>query len=406
MFIRKLKEKSELSLRSVGSVLMEQTPLYKKTELASERRQTLNQWSVKKVFATIAVYTIIGSATNAQVKILTNGNVGIGTNSVCNDAVKLQINYGSNNIAIAPDYNGANIGTSIERLDFWHHIYKWNKIRIKGYSLSSDSTLKTEIIPLENATNMLKQIKTYSYYFKSDCEADRKKEYGVLAQEVEEILPDLIDTAKGTMLVNYNAFFAFLIKGFNEQQTLIETQQEKINQLQALPFQQQEAINQLQTEMRILQDVAFGQGFDIAQLHELRERMELLHHENMELREMILNCCQTADWTRKSNANSIVQDSNKYNNKDSKIIDEATLYQNTPNPFSSNTEISCYIPKINNNAFIYIYNLQGIELKSFDVKQGLNKVTISASELPAGMYLYTLVVDNEIIDTKRMILTK
>jgi len=37
---------------------------------------------------------------------------------------------------------------------------------------------------------------------------------------------------------------------------------------------------------------------------------------------------------------------------------------------------------------------------------GLNTITVQASELPAGMYLYTLVVDNEIIDTKRMILTK
>jgi hypothetical protein len=33
-------------------------------------------------------------------------------------------------------------------------------------------------------------------------------------------------------------------------------------------------------------------------------------------------------------------------------------------------------------------------------------VTVYASELPAGMYLYTLVVDNVIIDSKRMILTK
>jgi len=64
------------------------------------------------------------------------------------------------------------------------------------------------------------------------------------------------------------------------------------------------------------------------------------------------------------------------------------------------------IPIIANHAFIYVYNLQGIELKSFPVTQGFNTITIHGSELPAGMYLYALVVDNEIIDTKRMILTK
>jgi hypothetical protein len=40
------------------------------------------------------------------------------------------------------------------------------------------------------------------------------------------------------------------------------------------------------------------------------------------------------------------------------------------------------------------------------MQTGLNSIIVNGSELPAGMYLYTLVVDNEIIDTKRMILTK
>jgi len=52
-------------------------------------------------------------------------------------------------------------------------------------------------------------------------------------------------------------------------------------------------------------------------------------------------------------------------------------------------------------------DLQGIELKSYPLAQtGANTIVVNGSELPAGMYLYTLVADNEIIDTKRMILTK
>jgi hypothetical protein len=87
--------------------------------------------------------------------------------------------------------------------------------------------------------------------------------------------------------------------------------------------------------------------------------------------------------------------------------EKAILYQNTPNPFSSNTEISCYLPEITQQALIYIYNLQGVELKSYSITQvGLNTIIINGSELSAGMYLYTLVVDNGVIDTKRMILIK
>jgi len=51
--------------------------------------------------------------------------------------------------------------------------------------------------------------------------------------------------------------------------------------------------------------------------------------------------------------------------------------------------------------------MQGAELKSYPITtKGADSITIQGSELPAGMYLYTLVVNNEIIDTKRMILTK
>ena len=37
---------------------------------------------------------------------------------------------------------------------------------------------------------------------------------------------------------------------------------------------------------------------------------------------------------------------------------------------------------------------------------GDGQISISASTLNAGMYLYSLVVDDRVVDTKRMILTK
>jgi len=110
---------------------------------------------------------------------------------------------------------------------------------------------------------------------------------------------------------------------------------------------------------------------------------------------LVVKCC---DFT---------QGSMQFPSSNEDSDDVAILYQNAPNPFSSNTEISCFLPETTQQAVIYIYNLQGAELKSYSLTQtGYNSITVSGSELPAGMYLYTLVVDNEIIDTKRMILTK
>jgi len=91
------------------------------------------------------------------------------------------------------------------------------------------------------------------------------------------------------------------------------------------------------------------------------------------------------------------------------IIDEATravLYQNAPNPFTERTEIKFELPANAKNAFIYIFNMQGALIKQLAISSKQRSVFISGSELTAGMYLYSLIVDGKEIDTKRMILTK
>ena len=85
---------------------------------------------------------------------------------------------------------------------------------------------------------------------------------------------------------------------------------------------------------------------------------------------------------------------------------EAKLYQNNPNPFSEQTTINCFIPTSSNNAQLLVFNMQGTLVKTFIVS-GRNEtsVTIAGAELNAGMYIYSLVIDNKEIDSKRMILS-
>lgn len=86
---------------------------------------------------------------------------------------------------------------------------------------------------------------------------------------------------------------------------------------------------------------------------------------------------------------------------------ECKLFQNTPNPFSESTEIAFTLSETVNSAMIYIYDMQGLQKASYNVGGTTSgKVTIEASSLPAGMYLYSLIADGNVIDTKRMILTR
>lgn len=83
------------------------------------------------------------------------------------------------------------------------------------------------------------------------------------------------------------------------------------------------------------------------------------------------------------------------------------LHQNNPNPFTRDTEIKMSLPESAGQASIIIYNLEGRELKNYRVQErGNASVKIAGSDLHAGMYLYTLIVDGKVVDTKRMILTK
>lgn len=85
---------------------------------------------------------------------------------------------------------------------------------------------------------------------------------------------------------------------------------------------------------------------------------------------------------------------------------QAVLFQNSPNPFTERTEIRFSLPDNTANANICIFDLSGKMLKQIPVHSGMQSVTINGYELAAGMYLYSLVINGQEVETKRMILSK
>ncbi|NLU40546.1 MAG: T9SS type A sorting domain-containing protein [Bacteroidales bacterium] len=85
----------------------------------------------------------------------------------------------------------------------------------------------------------------------------------------------------------------------------------------------------------------------------------------------------------------------------------ASLGQNVPNPFSSNTQIQLFLPKTVSQAALYVYNMQGAQIKKFNIRDRENtSILIEGNTMEPGMYLYTLIADGKEVDTKKMILTK
>ena len=58
------------------------------------------------------------------------------------------------------------------------------------------------------------------------------------------------------------------------------------------------------------------------------------------------------------------------------------------------------------NAYIHLYNLMGVLVQEIPVISiGENRIDINTSNWTSGLYIYSLVVDGRIIDTKRMIVS-
>ncbi|MCD4709366.1 MAG: T9SS type A sorting domain-containing protein, partial [Bacteroidales bacterium] len=85
----------------------------------------------------------------------------------------------------------------------------------------------------------------------------------------------------------------------------------------------------------------------------------------------------------------------------------STLYQNAPNPFTEETTISYNLSNNVNTATLFINDMNGKQLRSYELPQrGNAEFRINGGELDAGMYLYSLVADGYLIGTKQMLLTK
>jgi trimeric autotransporter adhesin len=95
----------------------------------------------------------------------------------------------------------------------------------------------------------------------------------------------------------------------------------------------------------------------------------------------------------------------KTNNNSDESSDEVVLHQNKPNPFVSGTEIMMNIPKRIVHAELIIYDMTGKQLeKRVITGRGSVSSKITGGALSAGMYLYTLITDDDATETKRMIL--
>lgn len=239
------------------------------------------------------------------------------------------------------------------------------KVYSCGVELTSDERLKTEIKPLTDKLDKLYQLNGKSY-----------KKHAI---EEEIALPDIKDE-KGNVIKKYE-----------------KTKNKRSSEKAEFGFLAQEL---MEVYPELVSKDTLGYYY-VNYIGLIPVLVEALKEQKAEIEVLKLANNGNNSGPKKVGATTTI------GIKETDALTYPVLDQNTPNPFNSSTSIGYYLPITIVNASIYVYDMNGIQLKSYPVaERGKGNIIIKGSEFNAGMYLYALIADGKIIDTKRMILTK
>ena len=115
-----------------------------------------------------------------------------------------------------------------------------------GVALSSDVRYKKDIVALTDALEKLMQLQAVRYEFKTEEFPERQlpveAQIGLIAQEVEAVIPELVTTkADGYKAIDYAKLAPYLIEAIKTAEAELEAKKQRLNQeYQALGKELQE----------------------------------------------------------------------------------------------------------------------------------------------------------------------
>lgn len=360
--------------------------------------------AMKKVFAVSLLVCTLTSQVSAQIKILSNGKVGVRNSNPTYDldahvsTVRFQ-----NWTNVMLDWSGL-CGSPViyPTMNWYLQLGKGNQrvgniftygIHSSNYWWDSDDSIKTEVSPISNALSVIQNMNGKEYYFRESfidsipdsmgIRADfTRKHFGFMARELLTVLPEIVkhDSFSDRYFVDYTAVIPFLTEAIKEQQGTITA-------LNTTVTTQQTAIEQLQNDV----------NYWISQISELQSDITNIN-------EVLSICCSGIPPTegfRGEHKNDSLEKAAPY--KEAKAS-SVLLYQNNPNPFDSKTEIKYYLPSAVSSVVIIVSNLTGAQVTSYKnlaTINGNHSITIDGGMLSAGSYYYTLLVNGKEISTKK-----
>lgn len=250
-----------------------------------------------------------------------------------------------------------------------------------GTFQGSDENLKQHIRDFTSAMNIIKQLHPKEYEYRQDgsyklMNLPQGQHYGLIAQDVEKILPDLVKDTK-----------------FDVDRSIVKKQE---------PYDPKNPNAKLNNEVGKTGEVINFKALNYTELIPIIIKgMQEQQQSIEELKQINQQQQQQIDELKAM----IVSNQSATNNHVS--ISSASIAQNIPNPFTNTTSISYSLPVNCSSAKIIISDKNGIALKQINLtKTQKGSVQVDVSTLASGAYQYSLYINDKLIDTKQMLLTK
>ncbi|MEM6720365.1 MAG: tail fiber domain-containing protein [Bacteroidota bacterium] len=214
-------------------------------------------------------------------------------------------------------------------------------VTVNGIFTSSDKKLKEEIKTEENILEKIAQLNAVTYKFKENDQLNLPEglQHGFIAQNIEEVFPELVTTIKKPILDKENR-----VAG--------EYEYKAVNYIGLISVLTS-SIQELNEKVRTLENEKRAGGNDVDEI--IEEKVQTFSME-----------------------------------------------QNIPNPFNSVATIRYTLPS-NTKANITIFDMTGKYIREYDLSNPKGELIINSGDIGKGMFLYSLISGGEIIMTKKMI---